>query len=186
MSPTALASWNQRAGILTSRLPRCWTQTSSPPWDSNAATYCSATAFQTRLNPNQIKAIRREYDPLIDRYGLNPVTIPKRPNIFCDDVRANEITEELVRSETELLVLLGDIPVAQFLCRVSNVPYGSLREYVDLFGYGNRSEATISGKTLQVLPLAHPRQIGALGLHSERWFMTHQEWERTALRGREM
>ena len=30
----------------------------------------------------------------------------------------------------------------------------------------------------QVLPLAHPRQIGALGSHSERWYHVHQEWER--------
>lgn len=90
-----------------------------------------------------------------------------------------------MRSEAELLVPLGDIPVVQFLCRVSNVPYRSLREYVDLFGYGNRSEAAIGGKTLQVLPLAHPRQIGALGLHNEKCFMTHQEWERTALLKRE-
>ncbi len=45
-------------------------------------------------------------------------------------------------------------------------------------GYGTKTEVTINGKTIQVLPLAHPRQIGALGAHSEKWFLAHKEWEK--------
>lgn len=30
---------------------------------------------------------------------------------------------------------------------------------------------------MNVLPIAHPRQIGALGAHSEKWFQCHWEWE---------
>ena len=132
---------------------------------------------ETRINPSQAKAIREKYDPLIEKYNLNPVTIPNRPTSFCSKQRSEEITEELLRSRAELLVLLGDIPIAQYLKKVADIPYSTLGEYVDMYGYGNHTEITIKGKTIQVLPLAHPRQIGALGAHSEKWFLAHQSWQ---------
>jgi uracil-DNA glycosylase len=132
---------------------------------------------ETRLNPSQVKALREKYEPLIEEHHLNPVTIPKRPNVFCDQARSAEITEELIQSEADLLVLLGDIPIAQYLKKVADVPYSTLGEYVELYGYGNPTPATIAGKTIRVLPLAHPRQIGALGAHSEKWCQAHREWE---------
>lgn len=132
---------------------------------------------ETRLNPSQVKALQEKYNPLIEKYALNPVTIPRRPNAFCDQARSAEITEELLRSQAKLLVLLGDIPIAQYLKKVADIPYSSLGEYVQLYGYGTRTEVTIHGKTIQVLPLAHPRQVGALGTHSEKWFQMHKNWE---------
>ena len=123
------------------------------------------------------KAIKDKYNPLIKQYHLNPVTIPARPSAFCDKARSIEITEELMQSEAELLILLGDIPIAQYLQKVADIPYSTLGEYVDMYGYGTKTEAIINGKTIQVLPLAHPRQIGALGAHSEKWFLAHKEWE---------
>ena len=132
---------------------------------------------ETRINPSQAKAIREKYDPLIAQYGLNHVTIPARPSIFCDQKRSEEITDELLQSEAELVVLLGDIPIAQYLKKVADVPYSTLGEYVDIYGYGHPTEAIICGKAIKVLPLAHPRQIGALGAHSERWHLMHREWE---------
>ncbi len=132
---------------------------------------------ETRLNQSQMKVIREKYNPLIPLYGLNEVTIPKRPALFCDEKRAEEITEELLKSGAELLVLLGDIPIAQYLRRAAEVSYASLQEYTDRFGYGCKSDVTIGGRTLQVLPLTHPRQIGALGSHSERWHTAHRNWE---------
>ena len=132
---------------------------------------------ETRLNPSQVKALNEKYNPLIDQYGLNPVTIPRRPNSFCNQARSTEITEELLQSQAELLVLLGDIPIAQYLKKVTDVPYSSLGEYVERYGYGTKTEITIQGRTIQVLPLAHPRQIGALGAHSEKWFLMHKNWE---------
>lgn len=132
---------------------------------------------ETRLNPGQEKVINEKYNPLIEKYGLDPVTIPSRPSVFCDKQRSGEITEELMQSKAEFLVLLGDIPIAQYLNAVSNVPFSSLKEYVDMYGYGNSTEVEIGGKVIKVLPLAHPRQIGALGAHSERWFKEHQKWE---------
>ena len=132
---------------------------------------------ETRLNPGQAKALREKYEPLRESYGLNPVTIPPRPSRFCDAARSREITGELLESQAELLVLLGDIPIREYLRRVSDVPYKSLQEYVDRFGYGNPTPVTIAGRELRVLPLAHPRQIGALGAHSEKWNLLHKTWE---------
>jgi hypothetical protein len=54
------------------------------------------------------------------------VTIPKRPSKFCDSKRCEEIVAELEESNAELLVLLGDIPIKQFLNVVTNVNYKSL------------------------------------------------------------
>lgn len=134
---------------------------------------------ETRINPSQAKAIREKYDPLMEAYGLNPVTIPARPTAFCDQQRSREITQELLQSEADLLVLLGDIPIDQYLNKVASVPYTTLGEYVELYGYGNSTETSIGGKKINVLPLAHPRQIGALGAHSERWNTIHRQWEQT-------
>lgn len=132
---------------------------------------------ETRLNPSQSRVIRERYVPLAARHGLNPVTIPNRPNQFCDKARIQEITAELLESEASLLVLLGDIPIRQYLNQVARVPYSTLQGYVDLYGYGAKTTVSIQGKSIQLLPLAHPRQIGALGLHSEKWFRIHQQWE---------
>jgi hypothetical protein len=132
---------------------------------------------ETRLNPSQVKVIKERYDPLIEEFGLNEVTIPKRPERFCDEKRAVEIVDELNRSKAGLLVLLGDIPISQFLNKVCDVPYSSLLEYTKLYGYGNESDIEIGGRKIKVLPLAHPRQIGALGAHSENWHKAHLDWE---------
>ena len=132
---------------------------------------------ETGINPSQAKVIKEKYNPFMEQYGLNSVTIPNRPTAFCDEVRSEEITEELLQSEADLLVLLGDIPIAQYLNRVADVPYTTLGEYVNLYGYGNPTETVIGGKQIKVLPLAHPRQIGALGAHSERWHIMHRQWE---------
>ena len=132
---------------------------------------------ETRLNSGQVKVIKEKYNPLIEKYGLNEVTIPERPIVFSNQQRNKEILAELQESKADLLVLLGDIPIAQFLNAVADVPYTSLQEYVNLYGYGKATDVTINGRTLKVLPLAHPRQIGALGAHSETWHKLHQNWE---------
>lgn len=132
---------------------------------------------ETRLNSGQVNAIDKHYKPLISQYKLNKVTIPKRPSVFCNAQRCQEILAELKESHAKLLVLLGDIPISQFLNIVADVPYHSLQDYVDCFGYGTVTDIVIDGRTMKVLPLAHPRQIGALGAHSEKWYKLHQEWE---------
>lgn len=133
---------------------------------------------ETRINDNQMKVIKEEYNPKIEKFGLNKVNIPERGDVFADKERCNEILRELEESDARLLVLLGDIPIKQFLNVVADVPYSTLQEYVDLYGYGNPTDVTIQDKTIKVLPLAHPRQIGALGYHSKTWCEMHQKWEK--------
>ena len=87
---------------------------------------------ETRLNPGQVKVLKNEYEKEIEKYGLNEVTIPKRPSVFCDSIRCEEILAEIEESKAELLVLLGDIPIKQFLNYVTSVNYTSLQEYKDL------------------------------------------------------
>ena len=70
---------------------------------------------ETRINSSQAKVIKEKYNPLIEQYRLNPVTIPSRPTAFCDQKRSEEILSELKESQAGLLVLLGDIPIKQFL-----------------------------------------------------------------------
>ncbi|MBO7702997.1 MAG: hypothetical protein J6S26_01020 [Solobacterium sp.] len=132
---------------------------------------------ETRLNPAQVRAIRRHYEPLIGPYGLNEVTVPERPEQFCDEARAKEITKELLRSKADLLITLGSIPIAQYLKRVSDIHWSGLREYTKLYGYGTRTTVTIAEREIEVLPLTHPRQTAKLGGYSEVWYRTHQEWE---------
>ena len=133
----------------------------------------NSASFQIALGIDS----QKRYNPLIEKYGLNEVTIPKRPTVFSNAQRCEEIVAELKESKASLLILLGDIPIAQFLSRVAEVPFKSLQEYVDLYGYGTVTAATVDGHTVNVLPLAHPRQIGALGAHSEKWNKLHQSWE---------
>lgn len=132
---------------------------------------------ETRLNPNQIKIIEKKYEPVAKKYSLNQVNIPPRPSVFCDKARSIEIVSELEESQAKTLILLGDIPIRQFINQVADVKYKNLQEYVELYGYGNYSPFTINGKNYQVLPLTHPRQIGALGYHSAKWHKLHQDWE---------
>ncbi|MBQ3490002.1 MAG: hypothetical protein IJA86_05395 [Clostridia bacterium] len=138
---------------------------------------------ESRLNSAQTRAIESKYNPLISSYGLNPVTVPPRPSVFCDEKRCLAITEELMAAQADTLVLLGDIPIRQYLKKIADIPYSSLGDYVRLYGYGTPTEITINGKPFKVLPLAHPRQIGALGAHSEKWSQWHKRWEESLGKG---
>ena len=129
------------------------------------------------LNQSQYKVILQKYNPLIEKYGLNPVTIPKKTSIFCDENRIQEITDELMKSDAKLLITLGNIPIEQYLKEVSDFSFSDLSTYVDSRGYGTITETIINGKKIKILPLTHPRQIGGLGTHSQLWRSRHKEWE---------
>ena len=62
---------------------------------------------------------------------MNEVTIPRRPSVFCDAERCKEILAEIEESKADMLVLLGDIPIKQFLNMVAKVDYTSLKEYTE-------------------------------------------------------
>ena len=132
---------------------------------------------ESRLNKNQVKALKETYMKVKEKFGLNDITVPERPYVFCDKKRCGEIVAEIEESKADMLVLLGDIPIKQFLNVVAEVDYNSLLEYKNQYGYGISTDAVIKGKSYKILPLAHPRQIGALGGHSEGWYNEHKKWE---------
>lgn len=132
---------------------------------------------EARLNPNQEDAIKRKYDPIKEKYGLNDVTIPKRPKpVQCSQERCDEIINEIMQSEAELLVLLGEEPFEQFLIKAADVPYAKFKDYINAVGYGTRADVVINGRTLQLLPLTHPRNIGGFPGHRPEWKQRHDEW----------
>ncbi|MHB8962476.1 MAG: hypothetical protein ACYC5K_04910 [Saccharofermentanales bacterium] len=136
---------------------------------------------ESRLNPNQLRVIAEKYNPLISTYDLNNVTVPAEDGRFCDDIRCTEITEEILESFADTLILLGDIPIKQYLSKVSLLDFKNLRDYTMKYGYGKPIQLMISNKNLNVIPLAHPRQIGGLGRSSQFWFDEHRRWETSLL-----
>ena len=132
---------------------------------------------ESRINPNQDKVIREKYNPLIKRYGLNEVTIPLEDGKFCDEKRRGELVDEIVASHAETLVLLGDMPIKQFLRYVCKIDFKDLREYTNTNGYGTMKMIEMGGLQINLLPMAHPRQIGGLGSSSQFWFEQHKKWK---------
>lgn len=115
---------------------------------------------------------------MITKYNLNEVTAPLEQGEFCDGNRRKEVTNEIKASKAQKLVLLGDIPIKQYLKYVSNIDFGSLREYTEKYGYGTPYPTVIDDDIeIEVIPISHPRQIGGLGRSSQFWFDEHKKWE---------
>lgn len=127
---------------------------------------------QTCLNPRQKAALDREYAPRKAKLRLPEVSLPPVPKSFADDIRRKEVLDELIESRAEVVILLGDKPIQQWL-RHFDPRWQRLSDFGE---YGRLHEVELPGRKVQVLPLAHVRQIGALGAHSPRWFELHQRW----------
>lgn len=132
---------------------------------------------ESRINPNQYKVIKEKYNPLISKYDLNEVTVPLAKGEFCAESRQKQITEEIKKSNAKKLVLLGDVPIKQYLKFVSEIDFSSLREYTEKYGYGTSYPVIIDDIEIEVIPIAHPRQIGGLGGSNKFWFEEHKKWE---------
>lgn len=131
-------------------------------------------------NPRQLAAIAQEYTPLAAQLGLPPASVPPVPATFADSHRAQAIAAELAESTASLLILLGDDPIRHFL-HFYDRRHGRLGDFgrsVD--SYGQLHRVSIDGRRIQVLPLAHPRQIARLGQASTRWHELHQAWMASA------
>jgi hypothetical protein len=128
------------------------------------------------VNPSQMKAIEREYSHMTSEYGLAEHSVPPVPNRLTDENRRKVILDEIIESESKILILLGDKPIQWFLSFFDN----HWRRLSDFGGdnqsYGQLHDAEISGKKIKVLPLAHPRQIAKLGQSSAVWYNVHQDW----------
>jgi len=129
-------------------------------------------------NDAQRKAIARAYLPLIDQYDLPRPTVPPVPHPLTDEPRRAAILDELAASGAETLILLGDQPIRWFLAHF-DPRWRHLSDFDDDGRpYGSPRVARISGRTMDVIPLAHPRQIARLGKSSPFWYERHKAWLR--------
>jgi len=129
----------------------------------------------TCRNPKQKDALEREYEPRAAALNLPTVTLPDVPHSFADEHRRKEILDEVKQAQPEVIVLLGDEPIRHWLTY-----FDRRRSRLFDFGeYGRLHIVSIEGRDYKVLPLAHPRQIGALGQHSPEWTERHAQWEKS-------
>ena len=133
---------------------------------------------ETRLNDGQRKALKK-YDEFREEFGLPEVTVPRVPDVFADDSRRAEIVKEIQSANPKLIILLGDHPIRWFIGSFNEKH--KLSDFVNADSpYGSVHPCTISGRVYSVLPLVHPRQAGALGLHSPHWYDVHRTWTKVA------
>lgn len=111
----------------------------------------------------------------MERYGLPLPTVPPVPDKLADATRHAQLLRDLEESEAQVLVLLGGGPIRWFLSHW--LP--SHTRLRDFGPYGQLQACRIGHEEITVLPLAHPRQIAGLGLHSRERFKLHSRWQET-------
>lgn len=132
---------------------------------------------ESRINPNQRKAIDKHYQPLVEELGLPECTIPdfSKSELNKQEERHLEILRELEESKAERVILLGDLPIRHWLSHFSK--FRKLSEFgKDPDSYGQYHSIEINRKAYQILPLVHPRQAGSLGRASQKWTELHSRW----------
>jgi uracil-DNA glycosylase len=141
-------------------------------------TWLSDIIPESRLNPNQINAINKFYKPLEEKYKLPKVTIPEfRKSELNSEKRREDIMEEILLSQAETIILLGDLPIKWFLNFYSNKKFDSLASFgATNETYGLKHELKLCGKLFNVIPLCHPRQAQKLGASSAMWYNLHTNW----------
>ena len=128
------------------------------------------------VNPKQRKAIINNYEPFIEEYDLPIPSVPEVPGQLTDRKRRAAILEELIESGADFLVLLGDKPIQWFLNNFDS-RWNRLTDFSqNEDSYGKLHSTQIQGKKIEILPLAHPRQIAQLGRSSVKWYEYHQSW----------
>jgi hypothetical protein len=128
------------------------------------------------VNGTQQAAIERVYMQRIGTHGLPRPSVPRLPELLTTDARRQEIAHELMESQAQLLILLGDQPVRWFL-RSYDDRWSTLGDFQRNGGrYGERHSVVIEGRRLDVLPLVHPRQAARLGRCSPTWYGEHARW----------
>jgi hypothetical protein len=132
----------------------------------------------TCLNRDQARALKNKYEPRMKTHGLPVVDLPPVPKSFGEAARQEAVLAEVEESHAETIVLLGDAPVTHWLRRFDR-RWASLRDFGDRDDdYGERRPVKIADRHYEILPLAHPRQVAALGSHSPKWRDRHERWRR--------
>lgn len=139
---------------------------------------------ESRMNPSQALALQRAYRPIMQRFGLPEPTIPLFNKAESDtDQRRAEIVVELKASGAATIVVLGDIPIQQFIRPLSSIPVRNLSHLTQLAGgYGKPWRTSLGGHDVQVIGLCHPRQAARLGTSSAFWGEAHDNWMRSRSR----
>lgn len=137
---------------------------------------------ESRMNPSQAKAIQRCYRPRMDQFGLPEPTIPAFHKSEANtDKRREEILDELKASGARRIVVLGDIPIQQFIRPLSPDGPRNLSHLVELAGgYGRPWTTSLNGYEVEVIGLCHPRQAARLGRSSGKWGAAHDAWMKGA------
>ena len=136
----------------------------------------------TRINTAQRKALKRYYEPLVQKYDLPKCTIPNYDSQeFNNDIRRNEILKELESSGAKIIVLLGDLPIKHFIAHYIDDKRKTLADFGKKTSeYGKLHTVRINNKEYQILPLVHPRQAGQLGRADQDWNDLHRQWKVSA------
>ncbi len=135
----------------------------------------------SRVNHAQQRALKRHYRPLVERGLLPEATVPLVPSIFADDARRRDILAEVTTSRAELLVLFGDKPIREFLAPLTGLAPTLTELTASGAKYGKQLSVRLNGRSLEALPLVHPRQAAALGVSSAKWGAAHAAWVRRSL-----
>jgi hypothetical protein len=146
---------------------------------TRADTWLCDLVPHTCLNPKQKAALDRAYEPRMAEMGLPAVHLPDVPTSFADHARRRDVLAELVEARAGTLILLGDEPIRHWLRHF--MP--RWQRLSDLSEYGVLHKIELPGWKGRLLPLAHVRQVGALGAHSPKWFEAHRGWMRTTAHG---
>lgn len=133
---------------------------------------------ESRVNEKQQAAIDKHYtDTIIKQFDLPKATIPKFDKAELNSQkRREEILSELEESESDNLILLGDLPIYWFL-RFFDKRFTRLAQFgVSKISYGRSHEIKINNKFYNVTPLCHPRQADRLGRSNTKWGYLHDNW----------
>ena len=104
-------------------------------------------------------------------------SVPKLPHPLVDKTRQWDILAEIKDSCADYLILLGDQPIKWFLSVFDPLSRKRLASFgTDAGLYGRLITTSIGERIMQVLPLAHPRQVAKLGKSSIHWYELHQDW----------
>ena len=126
-------------------------------------------------NPSQQGAIYRAYKKCAEVYNLPTATVPPVPSRLPKE-RLDTILGEINQSQARVLILLGDLPIKWFLFHFDK-RWQRLSDFgKESWSYGQLHAVEIGDRKMQVLPLAHPRQVAKLGKSSSIWYLLHQDW----------
>uniref|UniRef100_Q3ARI2 Uracil-DNA glycosylase-like domain-containing protein n=1 Tax=Chlorobium chlorochromatii (strain CaD3) TaxID=340177 RepID=Q3ARI2_CHLCH len=128
-------------------------------------------------NKQQEAALEREYRTRMISLSLPEYDYSEVPLKLSNEVRQQEILDELHIASPSVIITLGDEPLKWFTYKLDSSTKSQLKDYgISEDTYGQLHDISIDGKRMKHLPLVHPRQAGRLGSHSNMWASCHERW----------